>query len=1005
MLALKRARPRVALFLATFGVVFLLAALSVGLSGFLAGSATAGARAGLGALTGSSGGFRITIPLARDAAGQDARVRGEIRDGVRSDGQPVPLKVLRDVETLVAVELDGPRGVARSALASIPDLRSRADLAAGAWPVDASQASIQADAAVALGVRMGDRLALPGGAEVTIVGTWRAHDPSDPTWLGSALPLTGLGYGGVAGFVVIDPSLWAHSGTKPVARWTVLPVASRTTASQLAAIQASPDTAPLALLADPRNGTSVDQDGRIQPAMTAIVGNVQAASAVSIAPLVIVGLLGLVTLIELARMLTQLREGETALLRARGATRQRLVFGAAVEAAIVSVPAAVVGAVVAAGVLPLVARAASVPVVGWVGAALAAVAAVIVLAVSAGLSSQGEAQPRSQSGERVRSTVGIAAVALTVLAAIVAVSQFLLYGSPLTTTAAGGVGVDPLAVTAPALALAALSLVGLALFPLVSRAAERVARGLVGLGSLPVRQLARRDRAAITPILLVALAVAGLVFSATYSGTWQASSAATRAVQVGTGVRVTGQSSRPSFEAQVIPGQRAAAPAGMADVQIGDSLVSMVELPADRLRDVVAPVPNAVDPRALARSLADTVARPQLPAGARGIVLSVVATPASAAPTDVAVTVVDALGTLTTLRGVPDRGAFTMQLPNGTAPWVVRAIDLQLLRAPENARVSVALHTTGDGRPIPLGNTWTLSDLGVGHAGFVALAGPAPGVRITAATDGARLRLQPRAADGERLPLVISASLAKSAGLHVGVQLDVPLVASGGDLPATVSGIVPVIPGLSSDEGVLADLGSLQDAVLRAGLNNTATSEWWIATDNPAEVSRWLASRLPIGAVLQTRDTVPADEVLGSANTVVWIAAIAIALLGMLAVAAGLAAEVRARNEQVALLRALGVGRRLQARGRAIEVGTLLALGLLAGLIDGGLVSALIVPDLARTAVPGALAALPTVLTLDTLAGIASLLAVVLVATGILAATAAAVRRQAGLATSGEGRR
>ncbi|MDQ1546854.1 MAG: hypothetical protein QOH69_1758 [Actinomycetota bacterium] len=1005
MLALKRARPRVALFLATFGVVFLLAALSVGLSGFLAGSATAGARAGLAALTGSSGGFRITIPLARDATAQDVRVHREIIDGVLSDGQRVPLRVLRDVETLAAVELDGPRGVVRSALASIPGLRGGADLVSGAWPADATQASIQADAAVALGVRVGDTLALPGGARVTIVGTWRAHNPSDPIWLGSALPLTGLGYGGVAGFVVIDPSLWAHSGTAPVARWTVLPQASRITAPQLAAIQRSPDTVPIALLADSRNGKSVDQDGRIQPAMNVIVSNVQAASAVSIAPLVIVGLLGVVTLIELARMLSQLRDGETRLLRARGATRQRLVLGAAVEAAIISVPAAVVGAALAAAVLPGVAHGTAVTAVGWTGVGLTALAAIGVLATSAGLSSPDEAQQRSESGDRIRSTVGIAAVALVVVVAIVAVSQFLLYGSPLTTTVAGGLGVDPLAVTAPALALAALSLIGLALFPLVSRAAERIAHGLVGLSALPVRQLARRDRAAITPILLVALAVAGLVFSATYSGTWQVSSAATRAVQVGTGVRVTGLSSPPSFEGRVIPGQRAAAPAGTADVQIGDSLVPMVELPVARIGDVVTPVSPAVDPHELARRLADAVARPQLPTGARGIVVSVVATPASAAPTDLEITVVDAVGTLTTLRGTRDRGSFTMQLPPGTAPWVVRAIDVQLLRAPENARVSIALHTTGDGRPIPLGNTWTLSDLGGGNPGFTALTGATTGVRVTAATDGARLRLQPRAEGGERLPIVISASLAKSAGLRVGGQIDMPLVGSGGDLLATVVGIAPVIPGLSSDDGVLADLGSVQDAVLRSGLNSTATSEWWIATDKPGEVSHWLTGRLPVGAVLETRDTVPADEVLGSANTVVWIAAIAIALLGMLAVAAGLAAEVRARNEQVALLRALGVGRRLQARGRAVEVGALLALGLLAGLIDGVIVSALIVPDLARTAVPGALAALPTVLALDALAGIGSLLAVVLVAGGILLATAAAVRRQAGLATSGEGRR
>jgi hypothetical protein len=935
-------------------------------------------------------------------------VRREISASLRTDNDAVPIRIVGDVETLQPIGLDGPRGVVRSALASIPGLRSSADLIAGAWPSNAGQASMQADAAVALGVRIGDRLALPDGARVTVVATWRVHDSSDPIWLGAGLPLSGLGYGGVAGFLVVDPTLWANSDTAPVGRWTIVPVASRVTASQLAALQAAPDTVPSALLADSRNGASIDQDGRLQPALAPLVGNVQAAAAVSIAPLVIVGVLGLVTLIALARMLTQLRDTETTLLRARGITRQRLVLGAALESAIVAVPAAAIGAVAATAVLPLLSHAATVPPVGWIGAFVTVAAAVGVLAASAGLSSPDGAVQTAVRGERIRSTVWIAAIGLTVLAAIVAVSQFVLYGSPLTTTASGGVSVDPLAVTAPALALAALSLVGLALFPLVSRGAERIASRLIGLEALPVHQLARRDRAAITPLLLVALAVAGLVFSATYSGTWRASSTATRAVQVGTSVRVIGPSGPQPFETEHIPDERASAPAAAADVQIGDSLVSMVELPVDRLPDVVSPVATAVDPQALARVLRDTVARPQLPAGAHGLTMSFVSVPASATPIAADVTVVDAAGTLTTLHGFSDHGSFTAELPKGTAPWVVRAFDVQLSRTGEGSRVSVSLRATGvgagTGTTIPLGNNWVLSDLGVGHAGFSSLRGPNPGIRVTAATEGTRLRLQPQPAGGAALPLVISASLARSAGLHVGSRLDVPLVASGGDLSAVVKGVVPVIPGLTVNDGVLADLGAVQDAVLRAGLNNTAASEWWIATDSPAAVSHWLAHRVPVGAAIETRDAVPADEVLASANTIVWIAALAIALLGMLAVAAGLIAEVRARSEQVSLLRALGVGRRMQARGRVVEIGTLLALGFIAGLVDGVLVSALIVPDLARTAVPGALEALPTVLTLDVFGGLASLVAVILVAAGVLLATAGAVRRQAGSATSGEAR-
>lgn len=1009
MLALKRARPRLALFAATFGVVFLLAALAVGLSGYLAGSATAGARAGLAALTGASGGFRITIPLAHDAAVQDARVRREILDTVRANGHRVPLRVTRDVETPAGVELDGARGVVRPALASIPALSRYAKLTRGSWAAGASQATIQADAAEALGVRVGDRYTLPGGDRVTIVGTWRVDNPSDPIWLGEGLPIAGVDDTGVDGFVVIDPSLWPKVGSGAVARWTVVPLANLVTSDDLGALQSAPDSVPSALLADKRNGSSIDQDGRLQPAMAPILSNVLAATAVSIAPLVTVALLGVITLTELARMLTGLRAGESELLRARGATRLRLVAGAAIEGAVLAIPAAALGALVAVIVLPLLARASPVTTVGWSGAVAVAAVAVLVLAGSAWLAFPDESTRQAARGERVRSTLGIAFVALTIFAAVIAVSQFIQYGSPLTTTASGALAVDPLAVTAPALALAALSLAGLALFPLVSRAAERVAGRQAGLGSLPVQQLARRDRASVTPVLLVALAIGGLVFASTYSGTWQTSSAETRAVQVGTGVRVTAQSSIPRAETEAVPGQRGAATVATADVQVGDDLVSMIEVPIASVRRVIEEVPGAVSPATISHSLADPVARPELPPGTKQITARFTSSSVSAQPTAINVTVVDALGNVDTVDGAPAADGFVVSLPSGTAPWFVRAIDLTLPNVHEGDRVSTSLRANGSasgaGTAISLGGNWTISAEGREVAGFVALGGADPGVKVVASIDGATVRLQPRPASGARLPIVVSAALAQSAGLRVGGVLDLPLVASGGDLPARIVGVVPVIPGLADDQGVIADLGAVQDSVLRAGLHNNAPTEWWVATDEPAAAARVLAHRAPAGAILETRDTVPANEVLGSANTVVWIAAAATALLAMLAVAAGLIAEVRTRLEQVALLRALGVGRRVQARGRVIEIGTLLALGLIAGVVDGIVVSALIVPDLARAAIPDALIALPTTLTVDVLAGFGSIVAVLLVSGALLLCTALAVRRQASLATGGEGRR
>jgi hypothetical protein len=537
VLATRRMRVRFALFAAVFGVVFLLSGLGLGISSYLAASATAGAQFGLAGLAGSNGGFRISIPLAKDSAVQDARVRSEIARTLVSDGAPVPITVRRDIETPDAVGLVGSHVVVRSALASVPDLSERARLTAGRWPRNAAEASMQADAARLLGVRVGDHFVLPGGAHITIVGLWHVRNEADPSWLGAEIPLSGIDDDGVSGFIVIDPSLWTNAESDPVARWTIIPRADRDTASQLDALQRAPDSVPLAIQTDPRNGTNVNQDGRLQPAMVPIINNVQAAAAVSTAPLVLVAVLGIVTLTELARMLGQLRSGETALLRARGATRRRLVLTTSAEATVIAVPAAAAGACVAAMILAATTSAFSLTSVGVIAAGATVAATVALMAAGAAFASPEDTRGLARDA-RIRSTVGTGAIALTVLAGVVAVSQFLLYGSPFTTSSSGGRALDPLAVAAPAFGLAALALIALALFPLVARAAERFARRDLGLAAVSARQLARRNRAALTPILLVSLATGSLVLACAYSGTWHDSYAQTRAVAIGTGVRV-----------------------------------------------------------------------------------------------------------------------------------------------------------------------------------------------------------------------------------------------------------------------------------------------------------------------------------------------------------------------------------------------------------------------------------------------------------------------------------
>ena len=1002
VLALKRMRRRAGVFVAIFGVVALLAGLSVGLSGYLGAAASAGVRAGVQALAGVYGGFRVSAPLSDDAQAQDAAVRADIHASVRVNGRTVPLTVARDVVTLNPIPFDRPHGApVRSSVASIPDLASRARLVAGAWPTDAGQASMQADAAAALKVMVGDELMFPDGTPITITATWRVSSANDPRWLEDPVALSGADMDTIPGWVVIDPSEWTATEAQPVARWTVRPDADRVMVAQLGALERAPDTVSNAVQKQ-NPDADVRTEGSLQLGLAPIQQNVQAAAAVSIAPLVVVALLGLITLIELAGMLVQLRSGETGLLRARGTSPRRFVAEGMMEGLLTAVPAAALGAAAAGGVLAARGLATEVPAVAWFGAGACALAAVVVLGVSAARASR---DPRPASGARgtvglpsaarLRSTAAVGALLLVMLLAIVAVSQFILYGSPLAPVSGGGVAVDPLAVSAPALAIAAIGLLAVAAFPAASRGLERLAGRARALDSLPLQQLARRSRAALTPILVLAFGVSGLILGACYSGTWIDSANDTRQVQVGTSVRVTSPPPLSASVAQRIPGQTGAAPVAREDAQLGGSLVDLLGIPATRIPAAVTAVSGAVDPAALAAKVVSPVDRPQVPESATGVEVDFVAAPTTAAPTAGSVVLVDAVGAETAVNLTPSGDGLAGTLPSGAAPWTVHGISLLLPELPAGATLVVEVRATGASTAaIPLDSSWVPSGGGDGGPVAARRTDGLPGLKIVQEGPAGYVLLQSVRTGGARLPVVISRALSESAGLHVGSAASMTLVTRGGSVPIKVAAIVPVVPGIESGEGVLADLGALQDAAEREGLLQVSSREWWISTTSPSRVAAAERTAHPDAGVALAVPS-PAEQVLESARVVVWIAGIATALLALLAIGAGLLAELRTRRGEVHVLQAVGATPRAQVNGRMREWAMLLGFGAAVGAVDGLVVCVLLVPSLARIAVPHALAGLRTSLNLDVSGALVALVVIVAALAVLLLIIARTVRAQA----------
>ena len=215
---------------------------------------------------------------------------------------------------------------------------------------------------------------------------------------------------------------------------------------------------------------------------------------------------GIVVLLLGARLLAERRAAEFALIRARGAARRQLAFFAALAGALVVIPAAAIGALLAVAVTP----GQNEPLGTWLGAltAAAALAAVPWLALrrASGLRALDEradaAVPRRVRTRRV--VVDIAAV----LAAIGGLTVLRLQSPP-----AGGT--DWFTSAAPVLVAIPMAIVVVRVYPVVLR-------WLVGMlgrrsGVTTFVGLARATRASLTAILpafALVLALAVIAFGA-----------------------------------------------------------------------------------------------------------------------------------------------------------------------------------------------------------------------------------------------------------------------------------------------------------------------------------------------------------------------------------------------------------------------------------------------------------------------------------------------------------
>jgi len=278
--------------------------------------------------------------------------------------------------------------------------------------------------------------------------------------------------------------------------------------------------------------------------------------AVTRIALIVVGLmlmvLALTVLLLAARLLAERRSGEQSLMSSRGASHRQLVRLAALEGLLIAAVTTAVAPWAARALLGLVTRQGvfqaagldrdpGLPTTLWLACAAAAVlfgAVLLTPLMRRGGSVVEVAQSHIRQDRRgvlTRSGIDLALVAL----AVVGYWQLREYRSPV--LASGGT--DLVLVTGPALFLLAGAVLVLRVLPLVARFAERLAarsRSLV----LPMAawEVGRRPARATGAVLLLTLALAVGTFSQSFLATWRTSQVDQADLQVGTDLRVTGDS-------------------------------------------------------------------------------------------------------------------------------------------------------------------------------------------------------------------------------------------------------------------------------------------------------------------------------------------------------------------------------------------------------------------------------------------------------------------------------
>jgi hypothetical protein len=959
--------------LAIGAVLALATGFSVGTVAYLDQQGTRGIQTALSTRGSADLALRASLSLGLNPSRQDRQVRAAIADSFAPSR--VDVVVTRTLSSHVTVHVlsDDPDEMDRGGSAqSIPDFGERADLVAGTAATASTDVAVQVDAAEALGLEPGTGV-LIAGVPFTVSGTWRAKDVLDPRWYGDAMIASG--YDDDFGPFVIDERAWGRLDVNPDATWTVVPDASQIDSTNIGSII----HAWASIRTDWRGSVdslqTLTPQNRLVQTLTELEDRLSGLRAVEPVVFTLLTVVALVGLSELVRLLVSTRRRVTTLYWARGDSRRGIAGRFARDVGGAAAAGAVVGGAVAVGAVLAIAGVDAVLGIGWIAAIVPAAVggAALVFAVTASRPEPvARVRPARRGGRNTRRLAVSGVVVLLTLAAVVSVWQLRLYGSPLTPTIDGTGDVDPIAVVAPALALGSAVMICVVAFPRIAALNERRVRAGRLTSQLAARGIITRSGVLLAPMVLMALAAASVTVAAAYGATWDAAFGETAALRSGADLhanaRIEGITPAQQDAALNTDGVGAAAPLEIQPLTVGTESGSIVAATPAAVAALAVPVPGAFDPSSAAALIDAEVAGPVLPDDTRSVLLTVEAE-GFVAPPELSLYLSDGAGFLRRFdlgAGVPV-GAdddHLLTYASGVIPapsagaWRIAAVDMRF--ADQEFHTDIAdLHLIGLDATTPAGAQavsldvfWIADSPGLqvqppltdGQGSGVFLFDDTPGARLT-------VSLTATVEDRPHPPILVSQRLADRFGITTGDALAFNVQDGVERLDCIVAGVIPAVPGAPTEAAVLIDLGVIQHFQLRTTAVPAFPRDLWIAAADPPATADAVRSALPANTRVDSARDPVGRQILGSAAIALWAAAGCITLLALAGIASSARARLRSGRNDVAVLRALGLSVRDQTRIPVGELGVVLVVGAVAGLVAGGLVAILTIPYFARAAV------------------------------------------------------